>query len=138
MGKIQHGLEVAMPAPELFQRLADPEKAPTWVPELLKVERTSAVQTGPGFEAAVLARIGGRDIAGTARMLECDPPNRLVLHVSLDVGVDATATVSLAPKNGRTRLGVAIDYSSTSKKLGWLASGFVGEALAQRGLRKAL
>jgi len=122
----------------VFARLAEPECGPEWTPNLLKVERTSLVEAGPGLETRLLARLGGRESQGTGRCLAWDPPRSIVLETNLDVGVSSTTTFELTDQPPGTLMAAHVAYSLPAKGLGRLVGGLLGETLARRDLRKAL
>lgn len=138
MPTLQEKVVIAAPIERVFDRLAEPERGPEWTPNLESVQRTSAVEAGPGLETTLVANVAGRESRGTARCLEWDPPRSLVLQSSLDVGVTSTTIFELAECGPKTEVTARVDYSLKSEGLGRLVGSLLGEPLARRDLRKAL
>jgi uncharacterized protein YndB with AHSA1/START domain len=138
MPTIQEEIVIAVPSERVFDRLAEPERAPEWTPNLLRVQRISEQATGPGLRTALVATVGGRQSRGTGRCLAWDPPRRLVLETVLEVGVTSVTTFDLSAEGSTTRLAARVDYSLPPKGLGRLVGGLLGDTLARRDLRAAL
>lgn len=138
MPTIQEQIVIAAPPECVFALLAQPERGPEWTPNLLRVERTSAVAAGPGLETRLLANVGGRRSVGVGRCLTWDPPRSLVLESALEVGVSSRTTFGLAPQGPATVLSARVEYALPPKGLGKLVGGLFGETLARRDLRTAL
>ncbi len=138
MPSLQEQIVIAAPAERVFRLLAQPERGPEWTPNLTSVERTSEIDGGPGLETAIVANVGGLSSRGVGRCLAWDPPRRLVLESSLEVGVTSTTTFELSPQGAGTRLTARVDYTLPPKGLGKLVGGLLGDTLARRDLRKAL
>ena len=96
MPTITERIAINAPIERVFGRLAEPERAPEWTPNLVSVERTSAATEGTGVETTLVARVAGRPSRGQGRCLAWEPPGRLVLQSSLDVRVTSTTTFDLA------------------------------------------
>jgi len=135
---LEEDILIAAPPERVFARLAQPERGPEWTPNLLNVERTSEIETGPGLETSLLAKVAGRESRGTGRCLDWAPPHQMVLESSLDVGITSTTTFDLAQRGPATVLKARVDYSLPPKGLGRFVGGLLGEPLAWRDLRKAL
>ena len=138
MPTLEERIDIAAPAERIFARLAQPERGPEWTPNLLKVERTSQIEAGPGLETTLVAKVGGRESHGTGRCLEWHPPRRLVLQSSFDVGLTSTTAFELTEHAANTELAVRVDYSLALEGPGRLIGRLLGEPLARRDLRKAL
>lgn len=138
MPTIQEQIAIAAPPEAVFALLAQPERGPEWTPNLLRVERTSAVAEGPGLETRLLANVGGRRSMGVGRCLSWDPPRSLVLESALDVGITSQTIFGLAPQGSGTMLVARVEYTLPSSGLGKLVGGLVGDTLARRDLRSAL
>jgi len=138
MPTLQEQVLIAAPPERVFALLAQPERGPEWTPNLMRVERISPVEAGPGLETALVANVGGRPSRGFGRCLAWDPPWRLVLESSLEVGVNSVSTFELAPHGPGTQLVARVDYTLPPKGLGKLIGGLLGDTLARRDLRAAL
>ena len=138
MPTIQEQISIAAPPRAVFALLAQPERGPEWTPNLLLVERTSAVTEGPGLETRLLANVAGRKSGGVGRCLDWDPPRSLVLESSLDVGITSQTIFGLAPQGTGTMLVARVEYTLPEKGIGKLVGGLVGETFARRDLRTAL
>ena len=108
------------------------------MPYLLKVERTSETKAGPGLETALLAKVGGHESRGSARCLEWDPPHRLVLESTFEVGMATTTVFELRESGSKTEVTASVDYEIKSEGLGRLFGSLLGQPLARRDLHKAL
>ena len=138
MPEIEENILIGAPAERVFARLAEPERGPEWTPNLLKVERTSEIQAGPGLETLLVANVVGRESRGTGRCVDWEPPRRLVLQSSFDVGVGSTTTFELSEHGANTELKARVDYSLASQGIRRFVGGLLAEPLARRDLRKAL
>lgn len=138
MPTLEEKVEIAVAAESIFARLADAERGPEWTPSLVRVERTSDVESGPGLETRITLKMAGRETKGTGRCLEWEPPRRLVLDSQLDGGISATTTFELAANGSGTDVRARLDYTLPSKGLGRFLGGLVGEPMARRDLRQAL
>ena len=138
MPSLQEQILIAAPAERVFALLAQPERGPQWTPNLLRVERTSAIESGPGVETAIVANVGGRPTRGVGRCLASDPPHRLVLQSSLEVGVTSITTFELFEQGPGTLLVARVEYTLPPKGLGRLLGGLLGDTIARRDLRQAL
>ena len=138
MPTLQEQVLIEVPRETVFDRLAQPERGPEWTPNLVRVERTSTIEAGPGLETRLIANVGGRHSQGSGRCVAWDPPQRLVLESTLDVGISSTTTVELADSGAGTRVIARVDYTLPPKGLGRLVGGLLGETLARKDLRKAL
>lgn len=138
MPTLEEKVEIAVAAERIFARLADAERGPEWTPNLVRVERTSDVKSGPGLESNVTVKVAGRETKGTGRCLEWEPPRRLVLGSKLDGGVSATTTFELIENGSGTDVTARLDYTLPSTGLGRFLGGLVGEPMARRELRQAL
>src|SRR5687767_6680361 len=77
---LQEQVLIDVPREAVFDRLAQPERGPEWTPNLVRVERTSTIEAGPGLETRLIANVGGRHSQGSGRCVAWDPPGRLVLE----------------------------------------------------------
>jgi uncharacterized protein YndB with AHSA1/START domain len=136
---LEERVEIAAPIEGVFELLADPARGPEWTPNLLSVEPLQDGQAaGPGAETRLLVNMAGRPSKGTGRCVEWDPPHRLVLASSLDLGVNSTTTFQLTPTKSGTAVAARVEYTLTTGALGRLVGGLLGDSLARRDLRKAL
>jgi uncharacterized protein YndB with AHSA1/START domain len=138
MPNLQEQILIAAPPERIFALLAQPERGPEWTPNLTSVERTSTVDSGPGLETAIVANVAGRTSRGVGRCLAWEPPQRMVLESSLDVGVTSTTTFELTGQGPGTRVVARVDYTLPPTGIGKLVGGLLGETMARRDLRKAL
>ncbi len=138
MPKLEEQIEIAAPAERVFDYLADTERGPEWMPNLVEAQRTSRRARGRGAETAVLFKVGRQGSRGTSRCLEWDRPRRLVVESSLDIGVTSTIAFELAKDGAGTRLSAMVDYSLPGKGLGRFVGGLFGNAIAGRDVRMAL
>jgi uncharacterized protein YndB with AHSA1/START domain len=135
---IEERIIIGQPAERIFARLAQPERAPEWTPNLVRVQRTSQIESGLGVETRVEARVGGRTSRGTGRCIAWDPPRSLSLESKLDVGVSSTTTFSLVERAAATELTARVDYTLPTSGLGRLLGGLIGEPMLRRDMRTAL
>jgi uncharacterized protein YndB with AHSA1/START domain len=135
---LEERVEIAAPIEGVFELLADPARGPEWTPNLLSVEPLTDGPPGPGIETRLLVNMGGRPSKGTGRCVEFDPPHKLVLASSLDVGITSTTSFQLTPTPTGTAIAARVDYTLPSKGLGRLVGGLFGDSFARRDLRKAL
>jgi uncharacterized protein YndB with AHSA1/START domain len=135
---LQEQVLIGAPPEKVFERLIQPERGPEWTPNLIRVERTSAVEAGPGLETTMIANVGGRQSRGIGRCVAWEPPRRLVLESRLDVGVNSITDFELLPATGGTQLIARVDYTLPASGLGRLVGGLLGDTLARKDLRKAL
>lgn len=138
MPSLQEQVLIAAPPDRVFGLLARPERGPEWTPNLLRVERISQIEAGPGLETALLVNVGGRPSRGLGRCVAWAPPYHLVLESSLEIGVSSITTFELAQHGPGTRLVARVEYTLPPKGLGKLVGGLLGDTLARRDLRKAL
>jgi uncharacterized protein YndB with AHSA1/START domain len=138
MPTLEEKVEIAVSAERIFARLADAERGPEWTPSLVRVERTSAVESGPGLQTSLIVKVAGHETKGTGRCLEWEPSRRLVLDAKLDGGVSATTTFGLAENGSGTDVTARIDYTLPSRGLGRFLGALMGEPMARRDLRQAL
>jgi len=129
---------INVPVARVFARLAEPERAPEWTPNLLRAERASQVEAGPGLETILLARVGGHEVRGRGRCLAWDPPRQMVLESSLEICITSKTTFDLDEQAHGTLVVARVEYSLPPKGLGRLVGGLLGQTLARRDLRQAL
>jgi uncharacterized protein YndB with AHSA1/START domain len=104
----------------------------------VQVEQTSEIDSGPGLEVRFVAPTGDQETSGTGRIVEWDPPQRLVLQMATDNGISGTSTFQLASTPKGTEVTTSVDYEIASKGLAGVAGGILGGVVARRQLRKAL
>ncbi|HYU18664.1 MAG TPA: SRPBCC family protein [Chloroflexota bacterium] len=138
MPVLEEKVVIAAPARSVFDRLADVERSPDWAPNLTEVRRTSKARTGRGLRLALVAREAGRESKGTGRCLEWEPPRRLVLEFSFDIGATTTTAFELTQNGSKTELKARADYSLPKKGFGGMAISLLAGTMARRGLRKSL
>src|SRR6185436_4722117 len=104
-------------------------RGPEWTPNLLSVEPLEeSSPVGPGAETRLLVNVAGRPSKGVGRCLEWDPPHRLVLTSSLEVGISSTTSFQLTPTDRGTAVSARVDYTLTSGGLGRLVGGLFGDS----------
>lgn len=138
MAKVEGSVWIAAPPDAVFSRLADLTHGPEWVPGLLKADRTSTIEAGPGLEVAFAVKVGAQESSGRGLLQDWEPPGRLVLEASFDAGVAATADLRLQAATDGTEIKAGVDYTITAKGVGRLAGGLLGGPIARRHLRRAL
>ena len=77
-------IEVPRPIDEVFRYLADFSNAAKWDPGVVRARQASPGPVAPGTEFEVVARFLGRDVALRYRVVQLDPPNRVVLEGETD------------------------------------------------------
>ena len=117
MAKVEDSVLIAAPPEAVFARLADLTGGPRWVPGLLKADRTSSVEAGPGLEVALTVKLGDRESSGVGTLQDWERPVRLVLEATFDAGLAARADLHLQPAAEGTLLTARIDYTIKGKRL---------------------
>jgi uncharacterized protein YndB with AHSA1/START domain len=136
MAELEEQVVVAAPPERVFDLLGSPERGPEWTPNLVRVEPLDAA--GPEGRTALVVKVAGRERRGTGRCLEWDPPHRMTLESTLEIGVTSVSTFELTPRPDGTQVRARLEYSLPANGLGGLLGGLVGDSLARRDLKKAL
>lgn len=129
---------IAASPERVFELLGRPERGPEWTPNLVRVERLSPGQPGPGSETRLVANVGGRMVRGRGRLLEWQPPRRIVAESEFEIGLSSVTTFEILPSEAGARVLARIEYHLPAGGLGRLLGGLLGEPLLRRDLRRAL
>jgi carbon monoxide dehydrogenase subunit G len=134
---LSHGsieFHVARPPAEVFPYVADLERAPEWVPDLISVEKLGdgPVRVGSRFRQEV--RAAGRTGHAELEVTEYEPPRRFA-HRGKGGPAEFKAEFTLEPDGEGTR--VRHDFEVRMKGLFKLASGAV-EGWVERNAETAV
>src|SRR3954468_2227628 len=127
MAALHDSIEIAATVKRTFAYLADVERIPEWLPNVVEAQRVSEVASGPGAESALILDVAGKRRHGRCRIEESEPPSRLVISSTVDIGVTSTIAFDLAADGRQTRLSAVIDYTLTGGGLGRMLGGLFGD-----------
>jgi uncharacterized protein YndB with AHSA1/START domain len=131
-------IEIAATVKRSFAYLSDVEHVPEWLPNVVEAERVSEIASGPGAETALVIDVAGKRQQGRCRVEESEPPTRLVITSSVDIGVTSTISFDLAAEGKQTRLSAVVEYTMTGGGLARMLGGLFGDTIARRDMRSAL
>jgi carbon monoxide dehydrogenase subunit G len=131
-------IDIAATVKRSFAYLSDVERVPEWLPNVVEADRISEVASGPGAETALVVEVAGKKRQGRCRVEESEPPSRLVISSTVDIGVTSTISFDLAAEGKQTRLSAVIEYTLTGGGFGRLLGGLFGDKIARRDMRTAL
>jgi carbon monoxide dehydrogenase subunit G len=131
-------IAIAATVKRSFAYLSDVERVPEWLPNVVEAERVSEIASGPGAETALVVDVAGKRRQGRCRVEESEPPSRLVISSTVDIGVTSTIAFDLAADGKQTRLSAVIEYTLTGGGFGRFLGGLVGDKVARRDMRTAL
>ena len=98
---------IPRPPEEVFAYLADLERAPEWVPDLVSVTREGAgaetLELSVGTRFREVVRIGGKEMEGALEISEYDPP-RCLAHAGQGGPSRFEARFLLEPEGEGTRV----------------------------------
>lgn len=138
MAELTDSITIAAPPRLVYGYLADLERVPEWMPNVVEAERISDIESGEGAELQVVVDAGGRESRGTSRCVESDAPRRLVIESTLDVGLTSTIAFDLAADGRHTELSATVAYALAGRGFGRLLGGLFGDRLARRDMATAL
>ena len=138
MALLTDSIEISAPVERTFAYLTDVERIPEWLPNVVGAQRVSAIRAGPGAEIVVAIEVAGTQRRGRCRVEESEPPNRLVLTSTVDIGVTSTISFDLAANGRQTRLAAIVEYTLTGGGLGGLLASLFADRVARRDTRAAL
>ena len=135
--------DIDAPPQRVWDLYDDIRSTPAWVPF---VEEILSVEGGPGVGTVYRerTRLGGSSGVQEWRIMEHDPPRRTV-HVSTDMGIDATLAITFdalaepgATGAERTRVRQTTELRSRlPRPFGWLHEALVA-TVARIGVRRAV
>ena len=67
-------LTVRRPLAEVFAYVADFERAPEWITDLVRVEKLTPGDVGVGTRFTQVVSLGGKELEGTMEVRAYDPP----------------------------------------------------------------
>jgi uncharacterized membrane protein len=135
--RVAASVQIAAPAERVWEIMADPERALSFMSGATRWEIEGDGPAGLGSRFQVLFRVGAAEIGGTIELVEWDPPHELAWTSVL--GVDQRGRWRLREnRDGRTRVEMRLAYGVAGSGLsGWLAERLAGPTL--RGhLRRSL
>ncbi len=138
MALLHDSIEIAAMPKRVFEYLADIERVPAWMPNMIEARRTSEIEAGPGAEIAVVVNAAGKRRQGTCRIVEWDAPRRFVLESILDLGVTSKIAFDVARVGRQTQVSATIEYTLTGRGFGRMLGGMFGDRVARRDMRAAL
>src|SRR3954462_3309437 len=96
MAVLHDSIEIATTVKRAFAYLSDVERVPEWLPNVVEAERVSEAASGPGAEISISIDVAGKRRQGRCRVEESEPPTRLVISSTVDVGVTSIISFDLA------------------------------------------
>jgi uncharacterized protein YndB with AHSA1/START domain len=108
--RVEREIDVARPAPEVFERLTRIEDLPRWQPAIVEAKLTSPAPIGVGSTVRIVAAAAGQTTEATGTITEFERPKIIGLTASTGPG-DVTARVTVTPltqASCRVRLETAI------------------------------
>jgi len=138
MAVLHDSIEIAVTVKRAFAYLSDVERVPEWLPNVVEAERVSEVAAGPGAEMSLAIDVAGKRRQGRCRVEESEPPNRLVISSTVDIGVTSTIAFDLAVDCRQTHLSAVFEYTLTGGGLGRMLGSLFGDRVARRDMRTAL
>lgn len=138
MAVLHDSIEIAATVKRSFAYLSDVERVPEWLPNVVEAERVSEIASGTGAETALVVDVAGKRRQGRCRVEESEPPTRLVITSSVDIGVTSTISFDLAAEGKQTHLSAVIEYSMNGGGFGRMLGGLFGDKIARRDIRTAL
>jgi carbon monoxide dehydrogenase subunit G len=106
MRRVQRTAQIAAPPAEVYAFLAEPANLPRWQAGIISAERTSPPPTAVGSTAQVVLELMGQQVTAEVKVLNAEPPRKLVLATSLS-GMAVSANLELAEHEGGTRITLA-------------------------------
>ena len=123
--RVATSVQIAAPIDRVWEIMADPERALTFMSGVTRWETQGEPTTGLGARYRVLFRVGAAEIGGLIELVEWDPPRELAWTSVLGVDQRGRWRLRAAP-NGRTRVELRMAYGVAGAGI----SGWVAERLA--------
>lgn len=111
-------LDVPRPIEEVFAYLADFSHTEQWDPGVISARRRDEGPVGVGSEFELVSAFLGQEVPLTYRIVQCDPPSRVVLEAESD-SLRSVDTVTFEKTSDGTRL--TYDANLTLKGIRYLA-----------------
>jgi hypothetical protein len=141
MARFVTKIESTLPPEEAFAYMADFSNARVWDPSVSRADRVGDGPLGAGSEFDVVARFAGRDVELRYRIVEHDPPQRVVLEApGRGFGSRDTITVEAAANGSIVGYDARLTFSGARRLLDPVVQRFFNHvgARAEAGLRSAL
>ena len=106
MRRVQRTAQIAAPPAEVYAFLAEPANLPRWQAGIISAERTSPPPTVVGSTAQVVLELLGQQVTAEVKVLNAEPPRKLVLATSLS-GMAVTASLLLVEHEVGTQITLA-------------------------------
>lgn len=106
MRRVQRTAQITAPPAEVYAFLAEPANLPRWQAGIISAERTSPPPTVVGSTAQVVLELMGQQVTAEVKVLNAEPPRKLVLATSLS-GIGVTASLDLVEHRGGTQITLA-------------------------------
>ena len=105
---IEQVVEVAAPVERVFALLADLSRAPEWQSSVESVHVDDGGETGVGTRGREVRRFAGRRSEASFEVVAFEPNERLAIS-SRASAANGTATFTLEPRDGATRVSLDLE-----------------------------
>jgi hypothetical protein len=131
-------VKVSLAPANVFEYVADLTHGPLWIPYVSQVQPTSEETSGTALEADVHASVAGRELRGSGRCLEWDPPLFFSFETRFDDGARSLLEVEIEPVDTGSVVYATVDITLSDGGVGARAAGLVAERMLKQELRKAM
>lgn len=138
MPRLEHELFIEAPPERVFELLAQPERTPEWSPSVVSMRRIDSGPISVGSLTEGVVKVLGTTQRAKGRCTAFDPPRRLVIHSSTNLGGKSLSDTELVPEGTGTRLRARLEYSVPGGGLGKLLNKLVAEEQIRGDLEQGL
>lgn len=127
--RVERGIDIARPAGEVFDLVADAERLPEFFMGLTRWRPVGSQLEGPGARFLVRMKVGSIEAGGRIRIARWEPP-RLITWES-EQGIPQRGAWRIREVDGRTELRVELEYDLSGGPLGWLVDRLVARIVGR-------
>jgi uncharacterized protein YndB with AHSA1/START domain len=111
MTPIVESIEISRRPEEVFSYVTDPSRLPEWQESVVSVRRKESGPITVGSRAVMTRRIGRRERAMTAELVELNPPRSWAVRgVDGPVRGNVKGTIEPLEDGGRSRVTIELDF----------------------------
>ncbi len=122
MAHIEISFYTPVPMEYVFDYITEPNNMPAWNCNLVAVKNQSEGPVAAGTSWIQVFKLGVRTAELPCRVLEYEPPFRIVCEAMLPLGVRLLLSLELEPQDDGTKVTYIADYTSPSSLWGKIAA----------------
>ena len=125
MGHIRTSFYTKAPVERVFDYITEPDNMPAWNSNLIATKNLSGRPVGAGTSWIQVFKLGVITTELPCRVLEYEPPFRIVSEAMLPRGVRLLLSLELEPQGDGTKVTYIVDYEPPSSLPGKIAARLV-------------